>query len=75
MTTEVQYSCNLCGINRATVAVQAREAEPIVDWMRTLTLRLQQDHGQRSPSCRADSLSEVLVPMTGRDKVGGPVIQ
>ncbi len=75
MTTDVKYSCNLCGIHRVTVEVPARENEDLGAWMRTLTLRLQEDHGRRSPDCHADKLDEVLVPMDGRTKVGGPAIQ
>lgn len=75
VTTEVKYSCKPCGLHRVVLPVEARQDEPIVEWMNALTVAVYEDHHRRSPDCKAETISEVLIPMTGRAKLGGPVLQ
>lgn len=72
-TVTVLYSCKLCGIERAPCAVPERLlSEDIGDWMKqTLGPALSRDHDQRSPGCKPDQLREVMIPMTGTDRIGG----
>ena len=75
MTIGVKYSCALCGLHRVTVDVQAREDEPIGEWMEAMARQLAEDHEKRSPICHPKQLTEVMVPMTGAVKLGGPALQ
>lgn len=75
MTIEVKYSCVLCGLSRVTLPMQAREGEPLDEWMQALTRQIQEDHLKRHPLCVAEKITEVLIPFTGTEKVGGPVLQ
>lgn len=75
MTTTVLYSCHKCKLHRVPVVVPAREEEDVVAWMKETTEYLAQDHYKRSPHCDTTALQEVMIPMTGRDKVGGPILQ
>ena len=71
-----QYSCDRCGLKRVECEVPEREAERgIMEWMEVLTQCLMRDHHGRSPQCHPKELSEVLIPMTGRTHIGGPVVQ
>jgi hypothetical protein len=68
----VCYSCRLCGLERVRVEVPARGEEPIATWLPATVRRLCADHDRRSPACHPTTLSEVLIPMTGAARVGGP---
>jgi hypothetical protein len=67
----IKYSCTLCGIYRRHVSVPQRENEDVRIWMNMVTHRLADDHKLRSPNCRATKLDEVMIPITGADKIGG----
>lgn len=69
-----KYSCHLCGLKSVEVDVPARTTEDILDWMRMLGERLSADHRARSPRCRTASLADVMIPITGANKVGGPML-
>ena len=71
----VKYSCFACGLHCVTCRVPARGVkEDVVDWMRkVVSPHLVRDHEARSPECRPKTLSEVMIPMTGTDRIGGPV--
>ena len=75
MTVGVKYSCVLCGLMRVSFPMQARGSETVIEWMEKLLPLLEEDHRRRSPSCRADNFTEVMIPVTGTEKVGGPVLQ
>lgn len=70
---QCRYSCKQCGIFRRTVTVPARGDENVVDWLNKVAcVALAADHARQSPSCRIESLSEVLVPMyADNEKIGG----
>jgi hypothetical protein len=71
-----KYSCPLCGLRRVTVYVSIRLNEDVVEWMnKQVTPALMRDHEFRSPGCRATEFSEVMIPVTGANKIGGPTIQ
>ena len=73
---KVKYSCALCGIRRREVDVPARGTEDVVAWLRDVaTPALIRDHQRTSPHCQPTSLSEVMIPVSGTEKVGGPVVQ
>lgn len=72
ITIEVLYSCRVCGLMRVPVQVPARGEEDVVAWVeKVLTPALVADHKRRSFLCRPDTLSDVMIPVTGADKVGG----
>lgn len=75
MTTTCKYSCKLCGIKRVALEVPARSVESVTAWMDATVRRIAADHRRRSPHCRAKELTELLIPTTGTDRIGGPVVQ
>lgn len=70
----VKYSCPDCGLVDVDVRVPARMHEDLLVWMDATTLLLAQDHHHRSPDCRPLTLRNLKIPMTGTDRVGGPVL-
>lgn len=72
VTIEVLYSCAGCGLQRVSAAVPARTTENVVDWLEKVAARvLSADHQRRSPLCRSTVMSEVMIPISGADRVGG----
>jgi len=73
----VEYTCNLCGIVRAKVALPYRdEKEPITDWMEIHVMTaVARDHDIRSPNCPAKKISELWIPTVGVQWIGGPPIE
>lgn len=75
-TVAIRYSCDECGLKRVSVDVPARTGEDVKMWFEAiLTPALVADHQKRSPHCHPKELSEVLIPMTGTDRVGGAPVQ
>lgn len=74
MNIVVLYSCHHCGLAKIEVSVQARENEDVIEWMETLGRHLSADHAKRSPHCHPERLSDVMIPMAGADRVGGPAV-
>jgi hypothetical protein len=75
MTITVMYSCAGCGLEKAAVDVPAREQEDVTVWMARTMLRVSAHHVRVSPSCPAETLSDLMIPIAGADRVGGPSIQ
>ena len=75
VTITVFYSCLLCGLQKAACVVPAREDEDVRVWMDSTIRRVSVDHDMRSPNCHPDTLSELMIPMTGTDRIGGPILQ
>jgi hypothetical protein len=75
MTIDVQYSCATCRLRRVHLDVPARGDESVLDWMDATVRLVGKDHRRRSPTCKAKELTEMLIPMTGTAKVGGPTVQ
>lgn len=77
LTIDYMYSCSLCGISQAHVAVRARTTEEnVVEWLEGVAApAMGEDHARRSPSCHPKKLSEIRIPITGSDMVGGPCVQ
>ena len=74
-TIKIKYSCCLCGILRQEVEVIARTDENVVEWLQGIaTPAMMSDHALRSPECHPTKFSEVMIPITGVDKVGGPAL-
>lgn len=71
MNITVLYSCAQCGANNRQVEVPARTTENLMDWMHNLGIALSKDHDKNSPGCHVRSLTEVKIPATGVDRVGG----
>ena len=72
---KIKYSCLECGLKNIELAVPARDDEDVVTWMQnSVGLNIKKDHAMRSPECPAESAQEVMIPMTGTDKIGGPTI-
>lgn len=72
---EVLYSCHSCGLNDVKVQVPARTEENVLVWMETTGAYLSADHDKRSPHCHPDTLSNVKIPITGTDRIGGAPVQ
>lgn len=70
-----KYTCKPCGLKRISVEVPARLTEPVEEWMDATVRLISADHKLRSPLCRASKMSELMIPMTGTDRVGGPTVQ
>lgn len=75
MNITCKYSCPPCGLKRVALDVPARSVESVTAWMDATVRRISADHRRRSPHCHAPKLEELLIPMTGTDKVGGPAVQ
>ena len=74
LTITVRYSCFACRVQRAHLEVVARGTEDVTTWMDATVRRVAQHHRSHNPRCQATELSELLVPLTGTDRVGGAVI-
>jgi hypothetical protein len=75
VTTKCKYSCSLCGIHRNEVEVKSRQNEEVTDWMdKVLISTLIADHEARSPGCHPDAFAQVMIPVTGTDRIGGSVL-
>ena len=75
MTVTVRYSCDLCRISKRPVQVAARGEEGIGEWMDATLRTVADDHRRLSPWCHPSTLKDLMIPITGTDRVGGPVIQ
>lgn len=76
MKITLKYSCHTCGLRKVEVDVPARTDEDVVEWMKkTVGEHVQADHQRRSPGCSATHVQDLMIPMTGTDRVGGPVVQ
>jgi hypothetical protein len=72
----IRYSCHLCGIEKREVRVRARENEDVVQWLEQVCMvDLGADHAAVSPYCHPTELKDIMIPLSGVDKVGGVVKQ
>lgn len=74
VTIAVKYSCVGCGLVRAEAVVPAREEEGVVEWVEQTIRRVAADHARRSSWC-VGILTDLMIPITGVEKIGGPPIQ
>lgn len=71
----ILYTCDLCGLEKQKLSIpQRRENEDIREWMRKSSIHIQSDHLKRSPDCKAEALSQLMIPITGAEMIGGPSI-
>ena len=71
-TIQCKYSCFKCNIVNRVVTVVARESEDVVYWMENICIvTIAKDHSTQSPHCLAKSLSNLMIPIDGADKIGG----
>jgi hypothetical protein len=77
ITIRCMYSCNFCGIHKASVDVPARrDDQDVVVWVKEVAaVALSEDHSRRSPACTPLTLSEVYIPVDGAKFIGGPIEQ
>lgn len=67
-TTQVLYSCNLCGTVDRVVTVLSRGAdEPVEKFMGRLIRVIAQDHWLRCPACQAKEIKEAKIPLSKDD--------
>jgi hypothetical protein len=73
VTITVKYSCVPCGLMKVDCEVPARtDSEPVVKWTEeVMAVAIAVDHMMRSPACTATEISEVWVPISGADHIGG----
>ena len=71
----VRYSCRLCGLLKVECLVPVRDpAQDVVRWMEQTGALLSADQRQRSPRCHPKELQDIMIPLTGRDRIGGPSV-
>ncbi len=71
----VKYSCPLCGLFAVPCSVPARGEEDVRAWVEQTIHLVAEDHARRSPSCHPKRLHNLMIPMAGSDRIGGPVMQ
>lgn len=65
------YSCPLCGLDKAETEVD----EDVSVWMgEVVALALFQDHRRRSPFCTSKNFKDLMIPLSGRAYIGGPLV-
>jgi hypothetical protein len=77
-TIVCMYSCQACGLVDVRVPVRLRyRGEGVSHWVKhAVTPALAADHkAKRQGTCQPMALQEVKIPLTGRERVGGPVVQ
>jgi hypothetical protein len=59
------YSCKDCGVQRAGVDVPERaDGQVVTEWVESvLIMAIAADHNARSPKCRPETFSEVMIPV------------
>lgn len=69
-TIPIRYSCQWCGLANVEIDVPSRNLdEDVIQWMnRSVTPGLMKDHEERSPKCRPQKFSNVMIPMEGDDQ-------
>jgi hypothetical protein len=75
LTVRCLYSCELCRAVDVPCDVPARGDEDVRTWMDLAVRHIARHHFNRNPRCPAKALSELKIPMTGTDRVGGPSVQ
>ena len=75
VTITCRYSCEGCGLDQVACAVPARADEDVLVWMEQTIRHLCADHARRSPHCHPQSLQELMIPIRGADRIGGPSLQ
>lgn len=71
-TIEILYTCDSCGIKNQKVVVIARTTQNVVEWVqRVAAYAISADHAGRSPHCKATTMTDMKIPVSGTDKVGG----
>lgn len=71
-TIRCLYSCHVCKLEKIAIDVPARGIEDVREWMDMTVRHVANDHRRRSPRCTATSLSDLMIPLAGSDKIGGP---
>lgn len=76
LLVRLMYSCPPCGLKRVGCEVPARQAgEDVLAWLGMVMTAISADHRRRSPACGSDRVFDLMIPMTGTDRIGGPVVQ
>lgn len=72
MDVELKYTCGLCGLHRvACKAVPRGEDQGVTDWVENVAIAaIIADHKRRSPDCHPRKLDEIMIPVSGVDRVG-----
>jgi len=82
MSIRILYSCHLCGLHRVGTDVTERgQEQDVVDWVKNvMTPEVCRDHDRRSPDCRdhdrrspdchPKTITEIMIPISGTDKIG-----
>lgn len=72
----IYYSCPECDVTRRALRVPTRgDDEPLKVWMEVTSRHMQADHHRQSPNCQPTFFTDIMIPMTGADKVGGAPVQ
>lgn len=74
MNVKVKYTCKSCHLTKVELEVPARKAEDVVAWMKKTTQLIANNHLARNPACKGDKC-DIMIPIGGTDKIGGPTIQ
>lgn len=72
----VLYTCEECGLKDREVKVRARGSEDVVTWVENICIiGVAADHLMTSPRCRATHMTNLKIPISGADKIGGVIKQ
>jgi hypothetical protein len=73
---KVRYTCHICALEDVVCEVQERaKGQDLEKWIQYLAAALRDDHHERSPECKAEGLSDVKIPTTGAEHIGGPTVE
>ena len=76
MMITLKYTCFQCGLYRVEVEAPARTTEDVNEWVENIAAwAVYQDHIKRSPFCISTKRDELMIPISGAEKLGGSVIQ
>jgi len=72
----IRYSCKVCGLKDIEIQIPFRDSnEDVVKWMESKVIPATgADHRRRSPLCMTQELSDLKIPITGAEYVGGPCV-
>lgn len=67
----VKYSCKDCGIDRQPVLTTPRaEGQDIISFVGSVAASCRNDHEKRSPGCKPQTFSEIMIPAPDGAPIG-----
>jgi hypothetical protein len=67
----VLYSCTQCSLRKVPCDVPVRGEEDVVKWVREVMAKaISEHHRKQSPWCTADKITDVMIPVSGAERIG-----